>query len=114
MAFHQAAHHVGFAGGAERRADFLRVLHRDERVDDLAALEQQFMHRFVDAIDLAPQIGERWRLLAWRFRHGLTRQSARLIGAVRPESKENIDSEPKRPIYAPLTARQRAMGAGRR
>ncbi len=30
-----------------------------ERVDDLAALEQELVHRLVDAIDLAPQIGER-------------------------------------------------------
>src|ERR1700719_2071755 len=52
----------------------------------------------------------------WRggFGMGLTRQSARLIGAVKPESKENIDSERNWPIYAPLTARHRAMGAGRR
>ena len=30
MALHQAAHHVGFARGAERRADFLGLLHRDQ------------------------------------------------------------------------------------
>ena len=45
--------------GRNAEPDFLRVLHRDERVDDLAALEQELVHRLVDAIDLAPQIGER-------------------------------------------------------
>ena len=35
---------------------------------------------------------------------GSIRQSAHLIGAVKAEIKENVDSEPRRPIYALLTA----------
>jgi hypothetical protein len=46
------------------------------RVDDLAALDQKRVHRLVDAIDLAPQIGKRGFVLARRFRHGSSRQSA--------------------------------------
>ena len=108
MPLHQAPHHVGLAGRAEGRAGFFGLLDRDQGVDDLAALEQELVHRLVDAIDLAPQIGERNLLLAWRFRHGLPRQLARLIGAVKTEIKENVDSHRKRPIYAALSARPRA------
>ena len=39
----------------------------------LAALDQELVHRLVDAIDLEPQIGERLVLVAWRFRHGKPR-----------------------------------------
>ena len=78
------------------------LLHRDQAVDDLAALHQELVHRFVDAIDVTPQIGERKVLLARRFRHGLTRQWARLIGAVKPEIKENIDSRPEGGLFTPF------------
>ncbi len=70
MALDQPAHHVGLARRAEGGAGFLRLLHRDQAVDDLAALDQERVHRLVDAIDLAPQIGEREVLLARWFRHG--------------------------------------------
>jgi hypothetical protein len=36
----------------------------------------------------------------------------RLIGAVKPEIKENVDSDPKRPIYAPLAALLAAITPG--
>ena len=36
---------------------------RDQAVDDLAALDQQRVHRLVDAVDVAAQIGERHWLL---------------------------------------------------
>ena len=41
MALHQPAHHVGLARRAERRADFLGLLHRDQAIDDVAARHQQ-------------------------------------------------------------------------
>ena len=64
MALDQPPHHVGLARRAEGGAGFLGLLHRDQAVDDLAALDQERVHRLVDAVDLAPQIGERssfWR-----------------------------------------------------
>ena len=59
MALDQPPHHVGLARRAEGGAGLLGLLHRDQTVDDLAALDQELVHRFVDAIDVAPQIGER-------------------------------------------------------
>ena len=53
MAVDEPAHHLGLARGAERRAGLLRLLHRDEAIDDLAALHQQPVHGLVDAVDLA-------------------------------------------------------------
>ena len=70
MTVDQAAHHVGFAGGPERGAALLRLLHSDELIDDVAPLHEQPMHRLVDAIDLAPQLGERRCLGMGRFRFG--------------------------------------------
>ena len=61
MALHQPAHHVGLARRAERRAGFLRLLDRDQAVDDLAALHQQPVHGLVDAVDLLAQIAQRRR-----------------------------------------------------
>ncbi len=58
MACHQAAHHVGLAGGTEGRAGFAGFLHRDQTFDDFAALDQQRVHRGVDTIDVGPQICE--------------------------------------------------------
>src|SRR3954470_13573367 len=60
MAVDQASHHLSFARRPERGPALLRLLHGDEAVDDLAALHQQVMHRSIDAVDLAPQIGKRW------------------------------------------------------
>jgi hypothetical protein len=57
----QALHHVGLAAGAEGRAGHLRLLDRDQRLDDLRALHQQAVHRRIDAVDLAAQVGERGR-----------------------------------------------------
>ena len=57
----QAAHHVGLARRAERGADFLGLLHRDQAVDDVAALHQQAVHLLVDAVDLVAQILQRGR-----------------------------------------------------
>ena len=81
--------------GRNAEPDSCVCLTRDEAVDDLAALHQQAVHRLVDAVDLAPQIGERrCGLGAGRFRpsdaasrprHDLSACAA-LIGA-RPRSK---------------------------
>ena len=54
MAPNEPAHHVGLTRGAEGGTGFLRLLDRDQMVDDLAALDQELVHRLVDAIDLAP------------------------------------------------------------
>ena len=61
MALHQAAHHVGLARRTERRAGLGGLLGGDQRVDDVATFHQQAVHRLVDAIDIAAQIGERGR-----------------------------------------------------
>ena len=102
MALDQAAHHLGLARRTEGGAGFLRLLHRDQAVDDVAALHQEAVHGLVDAVDLAPQIGERGGFgTGWgRLDHG-TRgvyNAGQLIGGGRRESKENIDSRERRPI----------------
>ena len=51
--------------GPERRAGFLRLLDGDQAVDDLAALHQEAVHGLVDAVDLLPQVGERWWSSEW-------------------------------------------------
>ena len=56
MAIDQPPHHVGLARGAEGGALLLRLLDLDQAIDDLAALDQEPVHRLVDAVDLAPQI----------------------------------------------------------
>ncbi len=71
MTLDEPAHHVGLAGGAESGAGFLGLFDRDQPVDDLAALDQQAVHLFVDAIDLDPQIGKGRVGLARRFRRWL-------------------------------------------
>ena len=70
MALDQTAHHVGFARGPKCGAGFFGFLDRDQMVDDFAALDQEFVHLFVDAVDLLPQIGERWVGRAWGLWHG--------------------------------------------
>ena len=59
VALDQPPHHVGLAGRAERGSGFLGLFHRDQPVDDLAALDQQAVHFPIDAIDLDPQFGKR-------------------------------------------------------
>jgi hypothetical protein len=58
VAIDQAAHHLGLARGAEGGARLLCLLHRDQAIDDLAALHQEGVHRLIDAIDFLPQIGK--------------------------------------------------------
>ena len=70
MALDQTAHHVGFARRPKRGAGFFGLLDRDQVVDDLAALDQELVHLFVDAVDLLPQIGERRVGRAWGLWHG--------------------------------------------
>ena len=38
----------------------LRALHPDQVLDNLAALDQQRMHRRIDPVDVGAQGGERW------------------------------------------------------
>ena len=61
MALDQAAHHVGLARGPERGADLLGLLDLDQAVDDVATLQQQAMHAFIDRVDLLAQLGKRRR-----------------------------------------------------
>ena len=68
MALDETPHHVGLARRAERGAGFLGLLDRDQSFDDLAALDQERVHRLVDPIDLATQLGKRGFVLARRFR----------------------------------------------
>ena len=50
------AHHRRLARRPERRAAALAGLDGDQPVDDLAALDQQSVHRRVDAIDFDAQL----------------------------------------------------------
>ncbi len=74
MTLHEAAHHVGLARRPKRGAGFLRLLYRDQSLDDLPTLHEKRVHGLVDTVDLATQLGERRFFLAWRFRHGLARK----------------------------------------
>ena len=69
VALHQAAHHVGLARRAERRADLLGLLHRNQPVDDVATRHQQAMDLLIDGVDLFAQHLERGRR-GGRFGHG--------------------------------------------
>jgi hypothetical protein len=55
MALDETAHHLGLAGRPERRAAAGLRLHRDQPVDDLAALDQARVKVAVDPIDLLAQ-----------------------------------------------------------
>ena len=101
MTLNQPPHHVGLAGGPERRADFLGLLHLDQPVDDVAALHQQGVDLLVDGIDLAPQLLQRRRgrrdrrgfghsFVTWKTRATHEWKAGALIGKTAPESKENI------------------------
>ena len=82
--------------GPERRAGFLRLLDRDQRVDDVAALHQQAVHRLVDAVDLAAQVGERWvggTVSAWPWEsdsYGAVLLMARRSAPTPPKSKKTL------------------------
>ena len=70
MALDQPAHHLGFARWPKSGAGFFGLLDRDQVVDDLAALDQELVHLFVDAVDFLPQIGERFGCV-WRGGFGM-------------------------------------------
>ena len=55
MAPDELAHHAGLARRAERRADFLGLLHLDQPVDDVAARHQEAVDLLVDRVDLLAQ-----------------------------------------------------------
>jgi hypothetical protein len=55
----QQPHHRGLAAGPEGGSGLGGLLHRDQPVDDLAALDQEPVHRLVDAVYLLPEVGER-------------------------------------------------------
>jgi hypothetical protein len=95
MALDETPHHVGLARRAERGAGFLGLLDRDQSFDDLAALDQKRVHRLVDPVDFATQLGKWGFVLARRF-HALPGQSLGLIGVVRPESKEKSNSNQRK------------------
>ena len=50
MTLHQPAHHVGLACWPECRADFLRLLHRDQTIDDVATLHQGVGRALIAAV----------------------------------------------------------------
>ena len=98
------------ASRAGRNAEpvFLGLLDRDQAIDDLAALDQKRVHRFIDTVDLRPQVGERFRLLARSFivmaRSG---NRAHLIGGGSAEGKENIDTRTGAAYLRPFDRRAR-------
>ena len=69
MALDEPAHHVRFPRRPKSRTGFLAFLDRDQLVDDPAALDQQRMHRLIDAVDFSAQVGERRGVLVRRFCH---------------------------------------------
>jgi hypothetical protein len=56
MALHELPHHAGFARRAERRADFLGLLHLNQAIDDVAARHQEAVNLGVDGIDFLAQL----------------------------------------------------------
>jgi hypothetical protein len=52
MADGDTPHHIGLPDRPERRPAALLGLDRDQPVDDLAALDQQFVHGLVDPVDI--------------------------------------------------------------
>ncbi len=102
VAIDQPAHHLGLARGPEGGTRLLGLLHRDQTIDDLAALHQKAVHRLIDAIDLLPQIRKRRSVrngtISAMMRHEKGRKSAPLIRGGARESKENIDSGVPRTI----------------
>jgi hypothetical protein len=102
VAINQAPHHLGLARRRNARTLLFRLLDLDQTIENLAALNQQAVHRLVDSIDLAPQLRQRGHVGMGGRRHGALLEPAvrlrPLIGAGRRESKENIDSRERRPI----------------
>ena len=91
MAQRQALHHVGLATRAEGRPRNLRLLDRDQRLDDGGALHQEAVHGSVDAIDLAAQIGKGRRS---GFGHGVRPTSRR--NGLQPSSRGAAKDAPER------------------
>ena len=58
VALGQTRHHFGLAAGPEGRTAALVLLDLDQRIDDAAALHQEFMHGKIDAIDIVAQRAE--------------------------------------------------------
>ena len=73
MALYETAHHVGLARRSKRGAGLFGLLHRDQSLDDLPTLHEKRVHRLVDAVDLAAQIGERRLFLVRWLWHGPAR-----------------------------------------
>ena len=86
VAVDQAAHHVGLARGAEGGAGLLRLLDGDQPVNDLAAFHEEPMHRCIDAIDVAPQVGERGDVGRRVLGHGLQQNLCPGRSAARSEA----------------------------
>ena len=94
MALDQAAHHVGLARRAERRADLLGLLHLDQPVDDVAALHQQAMHLLVDACRSPCAVpaseggaGGRWDMIAKPAGHASRRRAGRSMALIRKDGR---------------------------
>ncbi len=64
---HQTAQHLRFARRAEGRAARARLLDGDEGFNDLAALDEQGMHRPIQPVDLGADVGK--GRIGWE-RHG--------------------------------------------
>ena len=84
MALDQPLHHVGFARGAKRRAGLGGFFGGDQTIDDVAALHQEAMHAFIDAVDLAAQVGQRGRGL------GIVSHDGAVLCGTSGEIKENV------------------------
>src|SRR3569832_169040 len=86
VALDQPDHHFSLARGPEGGAGLLALLGRDQPPDDLAALDQEAVHAFVDAVDLLAQLGKGRDvgLFGRRGGHDL------LIGKAARKIKENI------------------------
>ena len=84
MALDQPPHHVGLTRRAKRGAGLGGFFRRDQRVDDVAALHQEAMHAFIDAVDLAAQVGKRGRGLGSVSHDGL------VLCGPSGEIKENV------------------------
>ena len=84
MPLHQAPHHVGLTGRAKRGAGLGGFFRRDQCVDDVAPLHQEAMHAFIDAVDLAAQVGQRGRGL------GVVSHVGVVLCGTSGEIKENV------------------------
>src|SRR5271165_7251968 len=67
---HDRPHHRRLASRSERRAATLLRLDLDQLINDPPALDQELVHRRVDSVDLAAQVGQS-RLERSAIRHGL-------------------------------------------